>query len=442
MRPEHWSALARDLAARGEDEEALRSYDRALALKPDVAQWLNDRGNVLRNLGRFAEAEASLRRALQLTPNSAGAHFDLGNILYSLGRTADSQASYRAAMRLRPDMSRVHFRLGMALLKAGQFEEGWKEFERRWQVRDALPPFCNPTWNGEPSGDRDLLLFAHQTEGYGDTIQFCRYVPELAKRARRIILWVRPSLVRLLARLPGVSEVVALGGPPPACDLQCAIMRLPYIARTTLETIPAATPYLAAEPADVAHWRKRLAGTTNLRVGLCWSGELRHTPTYRAWDRRRSLTLETLAPLAEVSGVRFFSLQKGAPAAEAARPPPGMDLSDFTADLNDFADTAALIESLDLVISVDTSVAHLAGALNKPVWLLTPYDACWRWLLDRDDSPWYPSLRQFRKTTPWDWHSAVGRVHEALQRVAAGDRSQLRPASPALSGTSLARSSD
>jgi hypothetical protein len=440
--PEHWSQLARDLAARGEDEESLRCYDRALALKPDVPQWLNSRGNVLRNLGRFDEAEASLRHALQLKPDSAGAHFDLGNILYSLGRTAEAQASYRTAVRLRPEMPRVHFRLGMALLKAGQFEEGWQEFERRWRVADTIPPFCEPSWNGEPVGDRDLLLFAHEAEGYGDTIQFCRYVPRIATGARRIILWVRPSLVRLLSRLPGVSEVAALGGSPPSCDLQCAIMRLPYVAGTTLESVPAATPYLTADPADVAHWGKRLAGATGLRVGLCWSGELRQTPAYRAWDRRRSLTLEMLAPLGEISGVRFFSLQKGAPAAEAARPPVGMELYDFTADLHDFSDTAALIENLDLIISVDTSVAHLAGALNKPTWLLTPYDACWRWLLDRDDSPWYPSLRQFRKPTVWDWHSVVGRVRDALQRVAGGDRAQLRPPSLPVSGTRSARSSD
>jgi hypothetical protein len=224
--------------------------------------------------------------------------------------------------------------------------------------------------------------------------------------------------------------VVAWDGRPPSCDLQCAVMRLPYIAGTTLESIPATTPYLSADPADVAQWRSRLASLNGLRVGLCWAGEQRRSPGYLAWDRRRSVTLSTLAPLGEVSGVRFISLQKGSPSAQAARPPQGMELHDFTADLHDFCDTAALIESLDLVISVDTAIAHLAGALDKPTWLLTPYDACWRWLLDREDSPWYPSLRQFRKPTPWDWDGVIGRLRHALQRLSAGDRSQLRPPTP------------
>jgi Glycosyltransferase family 9 (heptosyltransferase) len=206
-------------------------------------------------------------------------------------------------------------------------------------------------------------------------------------------------------------------------------MSLPHAVGTTLETIPATTPYLTADPADVAHWRERLAGLAGLRVGLCWAGgQFNVGQIFR--DRRRSITLDTLAPLGEIPGVQFISLQKGPPAAEAARPPQGMELHDFTKDLHDFADTAALIESLDLVISVDTAVVHLAGALGKPVWLLNRFDTCWRWLLNRDDSPWYPSLRQFRQPTPGDWHSVISRARGALQRLAAGDRSQLRPPTP------------
>jgi hypothetical protein len=431
-RPEYWQELGRDLAARGRDEEALECYERALVLKPDVPELLNSRGNVLRSLGRFHEAETSLRHVLKLKPDFAGAHFDLGNILYSLGRATEAQTSYRTALRLQPDMPRVHFRLGLALLKAGQFEEGWKGFERRWRVERMIPPLSKPSWNGGPIGDRDILLFAHEAAGYGDTIQFCRYVPQIATAARRVILAVQPSLVRLLSRLPGVSEVIALGSQPPFFDLQCAIMRLPYAAGTTLESIPAATPYVAADLADIANWRKRLAGAAGPRVGLCWAGERRRSPGQLAWDRRRSITLDTLAPLGEISGVRFISLQKGPPALEAACRPPRMELHDFTEDLHDFADTAALVENLDLVISVDTAVAHLAGALGKPVWLLNTFDACWRWLLNRDDSPWYPSLRQFRQPAPGDWHSVISRARDALQRLADGDQRQLRP--PTLSG--------
>jgi len=207
-------------------------------------------------------------------------------------------------------------------------------------------------------------------------------------------------------------------------------MSLPHAAGTTLETIPAETPYLTADPADVARWRERLAGLAGLRVGLCWAGG-RSSPhlTKIVADRRRSTTLDTLAPLADISGVRFISLQKDPPEAEV-RSPWGMELHDFGEDLHDFAETAALIENLDLVVSVDTAVAHLAGALGKPVWLLNRFDTCFRWLQNRDDSPWYPSLRQFRQPAPGDWNSVISRTRDALRRLAAGDRSQLRPPVP------------
>jgi tetratricopeptide (TPR) repeat protein len=421
----YWSERAGELAARGAYPQALESYERALRLRPNVPQWLRQRGNVLRHLARFDEAEASLREALTLRPDLAEAHFDLGNVLYSLGRTAEAQASYRTALRLQPDMGRVHFRLGMALLKAGQFEPGWKEFERRWLLDPAIAPTGKPAWNGEPIGERVLLLFTHEDEGYGDTIQFCRYVPQIAPRAGKLIVTARPALLRLLSRLPGVSEVIASGGPLPSFDVHCSHMRLPYIVGTTLQNIPAATPYLAADPNEVAAWRQRLGAPSGLRVGLCWSGQRSRAPGYLAWNHRRSIALETLEPLAKISAVQWISLQTDPPAQDGAARE-RLQLQDFTADLHDFSDTAALIENLDLVISVDTAVAHLAGALGKPVWLLNPFDACWRWLLDREDSPWYPTLRQFRQPAPWDWQSVISRVHEALQRVAAGDRAPLQ----------------
>jgi Glycosyltransferase family 9 (heptosyltransferase) len=315
---------------------------------------------------------------------------------------------------------------------AGQFEEGWKEFEWRWQTQRQMGLGRDspvPSWNGESIGDRVILLLAD--EGHGDTLQFCRYVPQVASRAGRTILVVQPSLVRLLSRLPGVSEIVTDGDRPSPFDLWCALFGLPRAVGTTLDTIPAATPYLTAEPADVAHWRDRLSGLAGLRVGLCWGGGRSRDVSQIAVDRRRSLALEALAPLGEVSGVRFISLQKGAPAAEAAQPPRGMELLVFAEDLHDFADTAALIDNLDLVISVDTAVAHLAGALGKPVWVLNRFDTCFRWPRNRHDSPWYPSARQFRQPTPGDWPSVISRAQDALQRLAAGDHGQLRPPMPA-----------
>jgi Tfp pilus assembly protein PilF len=461
-RPRFWNELGRGLAVHGRYAEALACYDHALAIRGDIPQVLTNRGRALRNLdrldeaettlrealrlkpdfanarnelatvldllGRFEEAEASVRAALRLQPEDALAHFNLGEILYHLGRAPEAQASYRTALCLRPEVPEYHVALGQALLLAGQFKKGWNEFEWRWQAGPMVrlgPLFPVPSWNGEAIGDRVILLLADQ--GHGDTLQFCRYVPQIAAGTRRTILAVQPSLVRLLSRLPGVSEIITQDVQPSSFDLWCGLMSLPHAVGTTLDTIPTTTPYLTADPADVAHWRKRLAGLAGLRVGLCWAGGRSPNVAKIAADRRRSITLDTLALLGELSGVQFISLQKGPPAAEAARPPRGMQLHDFTEDLHDFADTAALIEGLDLVISVDTAVAHLAGALGKPVWLLTCFGACFRWLQNRDDSPWYPSLRQFRQPTPGDWHSVISRARGALQRLAAGDHSQLRP---------------
>jgi hypothetical protein len=247
---------------------------------------------------------------------------------------------------------------------------------------------------------------------YGDTLQFCRYVPQVAACAGRTILAVQPALMRLLSRLPGVSEIIDQDGRPPV-DLWCGLMSLPHAVGATLETIPATTSYLTADPADVAHWRERLAGFAGLRVGLCWAGERSNNLSKIVVDRRRSITLDALAPLGDVSGVRFISLRKGPSAAQAARPPRGMELHDFTEDLHDFADTAALIDNLDLVISIDTAVTHLAGALGKLVWVLNRFDTCFRWPRNREDSPWYRSVRQFRQPTTGDWTNVIGPARDA-----------------------------
>lgn len=460
-RPQFWNERGRDFAERGRYDQALACYDRALAIRDDNPQLWVDRGRTLRQLDRLGEAEAALREAVRLEPDSANAHCELGrvldcfgrfeeaevsartalrlepedafahvllgSILYNLGHATESQASVRTALRLQPEQREWRVRLAHALLLAGQLEEGWNEFEWRWLGQDSrLRPLSGvPPWNGEAIGDRVILLLADQ--GHGDALQFCRYVPQIAAGARRTVLGVHPSLVRLLSRLPGVSEVITDGGrPSSSIDLWCGLMSLPQRFGTTLETIPATTPYLTADPADVAHWRARLAGFAGLRVGLCWAGGQFNVGQIQR-DRRRSVSLDTLAPLGEISGVQFISLQKGPPAVQAARPPLGMALHDLSEDQRDFADTAAIVDNLDLVISVDTSVAHLAGALGKPVWLLNHFDTDWRWLQNREDSPWYPTLRQFRQPVPGDWGSVLSRARDALRRLAAGDQDQLRP---------------
>jgi hypothetical protein len=253
-------------------------------------------------------------------------------------------------------------------------------------------------------------ILLHAEQGLGDVLQFCRYAPLVAAQAD-VVLQVPGPLVRLLTSLPGRGRIVAEDEPLPEFDLHCPLLSLPFAFKTTLETIPRAIPYLAAAPAAVAAWRDRLVVLSGLRVGICWAGN----PVVQSIDGRRSVGLARLAPLGDIAGAHFVSLQKGVAGADAVRPPNGMTIHDWTDELQDFADTAALIEALDLVITVDTAVAHLAGALGKPVWILSRFDACWRWLDGRDDSPWYPTARLFRQTAAGDWDDVVARVGGALR---------------------------
>jgi Flp pilus assembly protein TadD len=403
----------------GEAEEALQA---AIGLMPNLPDAHGNLGNLLVQQGRYAEAEASLRTALRLRPAYPEALNNLGIALAAQGQPLDAVASYREALRLRPDLAPAHLNLGFALLTSGQLAEGWEEHEWRWtgsHLAGLARNFSGPLWNGEAIGGRPILLHAEQ--GMGDTIQFCRYVPMMAA-GTRVVFEVQPPLVRLLGQLR--AQIVVQGDPLPPFDLHCPLLSLPRAFGTTLETIPAAIPYLAADPVLAAAWRERLAGLAGLRVGVVWAGAPNlGDPQLAAASRRRSIDLAMLAPLA-VPGVSLVSLQKDAP---PAAPPPGLALFDASADLRDFADTAALVAALDLVIGVDTAVIHLAGAMGKPVWLLNRFDTDWRWLLERDDSPWYPTLRQFRQPAPGDWTSVVRDAANALQRLAAGDRSELLP---------------
>jgi hypothetical protein len=277
--------------------------------------------------------------------------------------------------------------------------------------------FTHPPWLGdEKLAGKTILLHAEQ--GYGDTLQFCRYSALVAALGARVVLEAPWPLARLLASLDGVVKMVPRGDPLPPFDQHCPLMSLPLAFGTTLATVPAPAQVRVA-PERIDAWRQRLAGVPGLRVGLVWAGSARRTdPDARAIDRRRSITLAHFAPLATVQGVSFVSLQKDEPARQTLAPPPGMTVIDVTTELNDFADTAALIGALDLVISVDTAVAHLAGTLGKPVWILTQFDSCWRWLVGRTDSPWYPSARLFRQPVLGDWDAVIGDVVTALSGFA------------------------
>ncbi|XKH38535.1 hypothetical protein ACIU1J_25365 [Azospirillum doebereinerae] len=271
-------------------------------------------------------------------------------------------------------------------------------------------------WRGEPLNGATILLHAEQ--GHGDTLHFVRYAPLVAAQGGRVVLAVQPALKRLVAGMPGVAAVYALTEAFPAPDLHCPLLSLPRLLGTELDTIPSGIPYLHPPAAAVGKWLGQPLPGAGLRVGLVWSGDPRPS-LLRAnlTDRRRSMTLRDLAPLAEVPNLRFVSLQMGGPAAQLADPPAGMDIHDPMGAVTDFADTAALVLRLDLVITVDTSVAHLVGALGKPVWVLSRYDGCWRWLQDRDDTPWYPTMRLFRQTVSGDWTTVGRRVADALHKL-------------------------
>jgi tetratricopeptide (TPR) repeat protein len=411
-------------------DEALASFDRALALRPAYADALCNRGAALHALKRYDEALVACDCSIASQPDYAEAHSNRGVTLQDLMRCEEALASFSRALMLRPDFAGAHNNEALCRLLIGDFERGWQKHEWRWQadqLANERRHFPQPLWlgSGELAG-RTILLHAEQ--GFGDTLQFSRYVPLVAARGARVILEVQRPLQDLMRTLAGAAQVVSQGEPPPAFDLHCPLLSLPLALRTRLDTIPARTPYLAAPEAKVRAWRDRLAGHAKPRIGLVWAGNPRkELPNCHRVDALRSMEFAQLAPLLEVSDCEFYSLQKGDDAVTQLR---GSTLRqhvvDWTDDLHDFSDTAALIENLDLLITVDTAVAHLAGALNKPIWLLNRYNTCWRWLLDREDSPWYPTARLFRQDASRTWDGVVTRACAALRDYARGMVAVLR----------------
>jgi Glycosyltransferase family 9 (heptosyltransferase) len=309
-------------------------------------------------------------------------------------------------------------------LLIGDFARGWREHEWRWetaQLRMVKRRFSQPLWTGaDDLAGRTVLLHAEQ--GFGDTIQFCRYVPRVVERGASVILEVQKPLVELMSGLAGAAQIVPRGEALPDFDLHCPLLSLPLAFGTRLETIPSRTPYLAAPEHKICAWRDRLSEheigkRERPRIGVVWAGHPRKgLPGANRIDRQRSLQFDQLAPILEVRDCEFYSLQKGDDAqAQLRNGALSHRITDWSADFDDFSDTAALIANLDLVIAVDTAVAHLAGALDKPFWLINRYNTCWRWLLDRDDSPWYPSARLFRQDETRDWYPVIARIASALQ---------------------------
>lgn len=415
-----WMALGLAQQNCAEFGAATDAFLQALALDgSQVGAW-NMLGVCLVELERHEDAIAAFDRARQLAPGDPTHALGKGFALTRGRRFEAGRKIFDACVGTHPTEARAIVARGICSFAQGRLEEGWVDYERRFEIiTEALvvrTPL--PHWQGEPLNGRSILLNGEQ--GHGDMLQFCRFAPLVAAAGGRVVLGVTPGLKRLLARVKGVSAVVAVPDRPPALDLQVPMMSLPYRLGLGLDRIPARVPYLSADPADLAEFPE-LRDIPEFKVGLVWAGAPRpHDPAANVTDRRRSIPLSLMAPLGQVPGVRFFSLQKGPGAQQLETPPPGISIIDLTDRIDDFADTAALVAQLDLVIAVDTSVVHLVGGMGVPIWMLSRFDACWRWLIDREDSPWYPTMRIFHQTRPGDWAGVIARVTAALAEAAAG----------------------
>lgn len=393
----------------GDLEGAIADFNKAIALRPDYAAAHYNRGMVLHELRRFDDALASLDRAVALKPDYAEACNNRGLVLQELNRPRDAIASFERAIALRPNYAEASVNQSVSLLQLGRFAQGWPLYEWRKKLEQPFGDrsFTKPLWLGqdELSG---RTLFVHWEQGFGDTIQCARFTKLLTARGASVAMSVQEPLYRLLGQMsPGV-HVINQDEVPTAFDYHCPLMSLPLALGTTLETIPAEGPYLFADASLRNAWQARLPPKKRPRIGIVWSGGAKHKN-----DRQRSIDLPTFAALLSPD-VHWISLQKEIRAGDAAALAQLHQIEQCGEQLQDFADTAALIDLLDLVISVDTSVAHLAGAMGKPVWILLPYHADWRWLLDRSDSPWYPTARLFRQDGTRSWSSVMTHVRGAL----------------------------
>ncbi|SOE70961.1 Tetratricopeptide (TPR) repeat [Burkholderia sp. OK233] len=418
-----WNNRACVLRDLGRPADALASCDHALALQPNYPDAWSNRGNALSDLNQAGEARQSYQRALELAPAFADAWNNLGLTQVDLGEHAQALQSYERALAVNPTAAETHWNQSLCLLQLGQLETGWKEYEWRWErsrIKAGRRTFAQPLWLGDFSIDGKTILL-HAEQGLGDTLQFCRYATMVSKLGAKVVLEVPGELMRLMSTLDGVDQLIETGQALPPFDCHCPLLSLPLAFRTDLTSIPSKTPYLFADPQATREWHERITAQAEgrLKVGLVWAGGNRpHVAELRKNDARRSITFERLAPILDVPNVQFFSLQKGPSAFQLPHDDSHPNVIDYTEELDDFADTTALVANLDLVISVDTSTAHLAGALDKPVWILNRFDTCWRWMLERTDTPWYAQAKLFRQPALGDWDSVIRNARDALVTLA------------------------
>jgi tetratricopeptide (TPR) repeat protein len=455
---EAYNSLGAALKAQNKLDEALIQYKQALAIRPDYLEACLNIGNVLKEQWKLDDAAKYYERAISLSPNFAEAHNGLGTVLMAQGRLSDAVASYERALALKPNYAEARSNLGSALadqgnleaaaeqgrlamglnsndadahynysitcLVSGNFEEGWRHFEWRWKRKDVPQHRYNkPLWDGDPLNGKTLLL--HCEQGLGDSIQFIRYAAMIDKNGGRIVMACPIALMRLFKDIDGIDGIFPAKQAPPDYDFQAPLMSLPGLMKTRLETIPASVPYLCAEQESAAAWKRRLKDFPGLKIGVVWRGNPNHKN-----DHNRSMKPADFSAFLEIEGISVVNLQKDARDNEITALNIMGPFLDAAPDLQDFADTAALIANLDLVISVDTSVCHLAGALGIPVWTLIPHAPDWRWLMTREDSPWYPSMRLFRQPKIGDWRSVVKKLGIEIEQLLHGDRKALLPPLP------------
>jgi Flp pilus assembly protein TadD len=420
--PDHTDALIKlcdEYLVRGDWSAALDVAEATVRRFPNHANALYVKGGLLALMGHLDRAEQATREALRLHPAHAGAFGNLGVIAASRQDHVSAVAEFRRALELQPDMQEVRLSMAFSMLAHGDFEQGWAEHERSRSIGVLAYRKKEPViWDGRPLPDGTLALFGEA--GLGDFLQFCRLVPLARTRVGKIVLYLQPyyaPLARLLETLDGVDEITLDPAVLRTSDACLSVYSLPYIFGVSLERPAAAVPYLRVDATLAESWRQRLRSDLLPRVGLVWGGNANlGSVRIRILDARRSIPLPSLGPLLSLPDLSFYCLQKGAAAEQLIGSPLARKMVDYTAEITDFADTAALLDQLDLIISVDTSVVHLAGALGKPVWMLNRFDSCWRWGIRREDAPWYPSLRIFQQPAFGEWPPVVDNVVEALRR--------------------------
>ena len=392
------------------DDDALTYFERALESDSAHPPSLFNRGNVLRSLNRHHDAVQSYDQVLQSMPNNPEVLNNRGNALRALNRLDDANASYLLALRHAPDYADARWNASLCLLLAGQYQQGWQQYEWRWksELKAEERAFNQPLWDGTASLQSKTILL-HAEQGFGDTLQFCRYASLVKALGATVILEVQPPLIKVLAELNGVDVLVARGQALPKFDYHCPLLSLPKAFSTELDSIPATPAYIVSYANRTRIWQARLGAQSKLRVGLVWTGSTTHKN-----DHNRSVPLQALTSIIE-QDINFYGLQKELRDGDRQTIHQHPQIQYLGKYIKDFTDTAAIISLMDVVITVDTAIAHLAGAMGKPVWILLPYSPDWRWLLGRDDSPWYPTARLFRQPSIGDWSSVMLEVNQALQ---------------------------